>query len=84
MRLCLSSEFRPAGGIIGGGELVGAKPVRPSDTLRVDIEVVETRTSRSRPAHGLVTVRIQTLNQHGDIVQTFSPTLLVDRRPNQR
>jgi len=85
MRLCLSSEFRPAGGIIGGGgELVWSKPVRPSDTLRVEIEVVETRTSRSRPAHGLVTVRIQTLNQHGDIVQTFSPTLLVDRRPNQR
>jgi acyl dehydratase len=85
MRLCLSSDFRPAGGIIGGGgELVWSKPVRPGDTLRVEIEVVETRTSRSRPAHGLVKVRIRTLNQHGETVQTFSPTLLVDRRPNQR
>lgn len=85
MRLCLSSEFRPAGGIIGGGgELVWSKPVRAGDSLRAEIEVIETRASRSRPAHGLVTVRIRTLNQHGDIVQTFSPTLLVDRRPNQR
>ena len=85
MRLCLSSDFRPAGGIIGGGgELVWSKPVRPGDALRVEIEVMETRTSRSRPAHGLVKVRIETLNQHGETVQTFSPTLLVDRRPNQR
>ena len=85
MRLCLSSDFRPVGGIIGGGgELVWSKPVRPGDALRVKIEVVETRTSRSRPAQGLVKVRIETLNQHGETVQTFSPSLLVDRRPNQR
>ncbi|HEX6440850.1 MAG TPA: MaoC family dehydratase [Stellaceae bacterium] len=85
MRLCLSSDFRPAGGIIGGGgELVWSKPVRPGDALRVEIQVLERRTSRSRPAHGLVKVRIETLNQYGETVQTFSPTLLVERRPNQR
>jgi acyl dehydratase len=28
----------------------------------------------------LVKVRIATLNQHGETVQTFSPTLLVERR----
>jgi acyl dehydratase len=85
MRLCIESSFRPAGGIIGGGgELVWSKPVRPGDTLRVEIEVVETRVSRSRPSQGLVKVRIATLNQHGETVQTFSPTLLVDRRPSQR
>jgi acyl dehydratase len=82
MRLCLSSDFRPAGGIIGsGGELIWSKPVRPGDTLRIEIEVVETRASRSRPGQSLVKVRIATLNQHGETVQTFSPTLLVDRRP---
>jgi acyl dehydratase len=81
MRLCLSSDLRPAGGIIGGGgELTWSKPVRPGDTLHVEIEVVETRTSRSRPTQGLVKVRIATLNQHGETVQTFSPTLLVERR----
>jgi acyl dehydratase len=85
MRLCLESSFRPAGGIIGsGGELTWSKPVRPGDRLRVEIEVIETRLSRSRPGQGLVKVHIATQNQHGDTVQTFSPTLLIDRRPIQR
>ena len=81
MRLCLASDFRPAGGILGtGGELIWSKPVRPGDALRVEIEVIETRPSRSRPGQGVVKVRVTTLNQHGETVQTFSPTLLVDRR----
>jgi len=85
MQLCLASDFRPAGGILGtGGELIWSKPVRPGDALRVEIEVIETRSSRSRPEQGVVKVRITTLNQHGETVQTFSPTLLVDRRPDQR
>lgn len=82
MRLCVGSEFRPAGGIVGvGGELNWLKPVRPGDELRVEIEIGETRTSRSRPQHGIVKINIATRNQHGDIVQTFAPTLFVDRRP---
>jgi acyl dehydratase len=83
MRLCLASDFRPAGGILGtGGELIWSKPVRPGDALRVEIEIIETRPSRSRPEQGVVKIRVATLNQHGDTVQTFSPTLLVDRRPD--
>src|SRR3954447_17761522 len=81
MKLCLSSDFRPAGGILGvGGELTWLKPVRPGDNLRVEIEVLETRTSRSRPRQGLVKIRITTLNQQDETVQTFTPPLLVDRR----
>jgi acyl dehydratase len=81
MRLIVGGEFRPAGGIIGGGgELVWVKPVRPGDELRVESEILETRLSRSRPDEGLVKVRVTTLNQHGEIVQTFTPTLLVTRR----
>ena len=81
MKLCLSSDFQPAGGIIGvGGELLWPRAVRPSDALHVEIEVLETRTSRSRPRQGVVKIRITTLNQQGDPVQTFTPTLFVDRR----
>ncbi len=83
MRLCVASEFRPAGGIVGiGGELNWLKPVRPGDTLRALIEVIETRRSRSRPGQGIVKVRITTLNQADEPVQTFAPTLFVDRRPD--
>src|SRR5207302_6327449 len=67
MRLCLASDFRPAGGILGiGGELSWLKPVRPGDTLRVEIEVTETRLSRSRPGPGSVKVPLTTLNHHDE------------------
>jgi acyl dehydratase len=81
MRLIVDSAFRPAGGIIGGGgELQWLQPVRPGDELHVESEIVELRESRSRPRQGVVKVRITTLNQHGEAVQTFVPTLLVNRR----
>ena len=81
MRLCVASDFRPAGGILGiGGELTWLKPVRSGDELSVEIEVTETRPSRSRPGQGVVKIRLTTLNQHGEPVQTFTPTLFVDRR----
>ena len=81
MRLIVGGEFRPAGGIVGfGGELSWVKPIRPGDELRVEAEILETRISQSRPGQGLVKVRIATFNQHGDLAQTFIPTLLVDRR----
>lgn len=85
MRLCVASDFRPAGGIVGiGGELNWLKPVRPGDELRVEIEIIETRPSRSRPGQGIVKIRITTLSQRGDTVQSFTPTLFVDRRPVER
>jgi acyl dehydratase len=84
MRLCVASDFNPAGGIIGvGGELTWLKPVRPDDELRVEIEIVETRESRSRPRQGIVKLRITTFNQRSEAVQSFAPTLFVDRRPGQ-
>ncbi|HEX3440417.1 MAG TPA: MaoC/PaaZ C-terminal domain-containing protein, partial [Pseudolabrys sp.] len=80
MRLCVASDFRPAGGILGiGGELNWLKPVRPGDELRIEAEIIETRVSRSRLGFGVVQVRIATLNQDGDVVQTFTPAVLVPR-----
>lgn len=82
MRLIVDSEFRPAGGIIGGGgELSWMKPVRPGDELRVECEILELRASRSRPTQGVVKVCNTMFNQDGEPVQTFAPTLLVERRP---
>jgi acyl dehydratase len=71
-----------AGGIIGsGGELNWPRPTRPGDTLRVETEVLEITPSRSRPDRGTAVVRCTTLNQHGEPVQTFTPKLVVPRRP---
>lgn len=71
-----------AGGIIGsGGELSWPRPTRPGDTLHVETEVLTITPSRSKPDRGMVTVRVTTLNQHGEEVQTFTPKVVVPRRP---
>jgi acyl dehydratase len=82
MRLLVSSGIPLAEGIIGsGGELQWPKPTRPGDVLHVESEVVEVIPSRSRPERGMVQMRCETLNQHGDVVQRFTPKLVVSRRP---
>jgi acyl dehydratase len=81
MRLMVESGPPLAGGILGlGGQISWTLPVRPGDTLRVDSEVVEVVPSRSRPERGTVTIRNETLNQHGDVVQTFVARVIVPRR----
>ena len=82
MRLIVGSEFRPAGGILGfGGELIWSRPVRPGDQLHVESEILETRLSQSRPGQGIVKVRVTTFNQSNEVVQTFTPALLVPLKP---
>jgi acyl dehydratase len=81
MRLIVAGEFRPAGGIIGGGgELLWTKPVRPGDELHVVSEIMELRLSKSRPGFGIVKVSNVTLNQADEPVQTFTPSILVPTR----
>jgi acyl dehydratase len=82
MKLLVGSEFRPVGGIIGGGmeELAWPRPVRPGDELRVEIEVLEVRPSQSKPQQGMLRVRCTTLNQRDEPVQVILPRLVVPRR----
>ena len=82
MRLIVRGGLPIAGGIIGtGGELLWTNPVRPGDTLRVECEVLEITPSRSKPDRGTVVVRCLTRNQNGETVQSFTPKLVVPRRP---
>ncbi len=81
MRLLVEGEFRPAGGILGGGgELTWTLPVRPGDELRVESEIIELRASQSRPHLGIVKVKNTTFNQRNEPVQSFTASLLVPRR----
>jgi hypothetical protein len=54
--------------------------VRPGDELRVESEVLEVRSSKSRPDQGLIKGRTTTLNQHDEAVQISVGTLVVPRR----
>jgi len=82
MRLLVTSGIPLADGIIGaGGELHWPKPTRPGDVLHVESEVLEIVPSRSRPERAMVQMRCETLNQHGDVLQRFTPKLVISRRP---
>ena len=83
MRLLVDSELKPAGGLIGLGfdELRWPRAVRPGDELRVESEVLEVRTSKSRLDQGLIKVRMTTLNQNSEPVQISVGNLIVQRRP---
>jgi acyl dehydratase len=82
MRLLVDGGPPFAGGIIGsGGELSWPRPTRPGDVLHVETEILEVTPSRSRPERGMVTVRNETRNQDGHIVQSFVVKIVVPRRP---
>src|SRR3954469_4711214 len=82
MKLLVASELKPAGGIVGAGfdEFRWPAPVRPDDELRVEIEVLEVRPSRSRPELGVIKIRTTTLNQKNEAVQVTVGNLMVPRR----
>jgi acyl dehydratase len=82
MRLLVDSDLKPAGGIIGAGfdELRWPLPVRPGDELRVESEILEVRSLKSRTDRGVVKLRTTTLNQRGEAVQVSVGNIFVPRR----
>lgn len=65
----------------GVDELRWLRPVRPGDTLRATVLVLEQRPSRSKPDRGIVRLHWTTLNQRGEPVLTMTSMQLVKRRP---
>ena len=65
----------------GFDEVRFLKPVRPGDTLRAVVEVVEARASQSKPDRGLLRFRYRAYNQHGEEVMSYLCPQLVRRRP---
>jgi acyl dehydratase len=69
------------GGIVGaGGELTWPTPTRPGATLHVESEILELRPSRSHPDRGMATIRSETVNELGEVVQVLTAKLVVPRR----
>ena len=83
MRLLVEGGAPLAGGIIGAGaEISWPSPARPGDVLHVESEILELRPSKSRPDNGIVTIRGETRNQRGEIVQVLVAKLVVPRARN--
>jgi acyl dehydratase len=82
MRLQVESGLPIGGGIIGaGGEIAWPQPTRPGDVLHVETEILEVKPSRSKPDRGIVTMRSETRNQRGEVVQILTVKLIAPRRP---
>jgi len=82
MRLLVESGLPIAGGLIGAGcEVTWPKPTRPGAILHVESEILEARPSQSHPERGVATVRSETRNQFGEVVQVLVAKLIVPRRP---
>jgi acyl dehydratase len=56
-------------------------PVRPGDTIQVEMEVLDIRPSKSQPTHGIVKIRSTARNQRGEVVYVVIPNCWVPRRP---
>ena len=71
--------------IVGPGmdEVRWLAPVRPGDTLRSVVEVLETRGSRSRADRGTVRFGFTVENQHGERVLTYQALTIIRRRPEE-
>ncbi len=82
MRLLVNGGLPVAGGLIGAGcEISWPKPTRPGDVLHVESEVISVTPSRSKPDRGIVVMRGETRNQHGDVLQVSTNKVVVPRRP---
>ena len=81
MSLLVKSDMPIAGGLIGaGGEISWPRPTRPGDVLQVESEILAVTQSRSRPERGTITVKSETRNQNGEVLQVLTSKMLVWRR----
>lgn len=81
MRLLVDGGLPFAEGLVGAGaEIAWPSATRPGDILTVLSEIVDLRTSASKPDRGWVTVQCETRTATGKIVQTLRAKMLVVRR----
>jgi acyl dehydratase len=65
----------------GVDELRWLRPVRPGDTISARAEVLDARPSQSKPDRGIVRLRYEATNQHGEVVLSMTGVGLFARRP---
>ncbi|MBI3042094.1 MAG: MaoC family dehydratase N-terminal domain-containing protein [Betaproteobacteria bacterium] len=65
---------------LGFENLKFTKPVRPGDTIRARIKVLDKRET-SNPERGVMRRQLQVLNQRGEVVQEGIQAFLLKRKP---
>lgn len=65
----------------GMDELRWKAPLRPGDTIHVEVTVVESKASTSKPDRGIVRMRHDTVNQDGTVILSLLAMHMLRRRP---
>jgi acyl dehydratase len=83
MRLIVENYVAPESslGSVGLDELRWPYPVRPGDTLRVRVTVLEARRSQSKPDRGILKTLIEAENQDGQPVMRATAINFIRVRP---
>ena len=81
MRLFVDSVPIAEGVIGAGAQVEWPQPTRPGDVLQLFSEIMDIVPSRSRPDRAIVTMRSETLNRRGEVVQILTAKLVVSKRP---
>jgi acyl dehydratase len=64
----------------GVDEIRWPNPVRPGDTLRLRVSILEARPSRSKPDRGVVRTLIEAVNQNDELVLSMIGMSILGRR----
>ena len=83
MRLICDAYLLEAASLSSPGvnEVRWTQPVRPGDTLKLRMTVLEAKPSRSKPDRGTVLHRWEIFNQHGEPVMRMEGYGMFGRRP---
>lgn len=65
----------------GVDEVRWLKPVRPGDTLRLRVTVMETRRSKTKPDRGVLFSLLEGFNQNDELVVSFKGMNMLAVRP---
>lgn len=84
MKLCVELITEPSATVAGLGidEMRMSNPVRPGDELRLRMYIESKRESRSNPKVGVVSTRMELVNQRDEVVLSYLNTGMVLRDPN--
>lgn len=65
----------------GIDELRWLRPVRPGDSLRLRVSILDANRSRSKPDRGIVKTMVEVLNQNGEVAMSLKAVNLILCRP---
>ena len=82
MRLLVESVPLAVGLIGASTEVTWPRPTRPDSVLQVFSEITDIRPSQSKPNMAIVTMRSETRDPHGNVLQIFTAKMPVFKRPD--